>query len=94
MKWSMISSIAFSLKGNKDNAYFNTFKEGKSNKRMHEWSKTLTSNIDEIIAKSTYSTSHSLKRDDLAAHLEIDKCFKISPLFKTIFALSFENYVK
>ena len=39
------------------------------------------------------SKSHLLKRDDLAAHLEVNKCLKISPLFQAIFALSFRHYI-
>ena len=37
---------------------------------------------------------YSLKRDDLAAHHEVNKCLKISPLFQTIFALSFGHYIE
>ena len=41
-----------------------------------------------------FLTMHSLKRNDLAAHLEMDKCFTISQFFQAIFALSFENYIE
>ena len=37
---------------------------------------------------------HSVKWDDLAAHLEVDKCLRISPLFQTIFAISFGQYIE
>ena len=36
---------------------------------------------------------HLLKRDDLAAYLEVNKCLNKSPLFQTIFALSFKHYI-
>ena len=34
---------------------------------------------------------HSLKRDDLAAHHEVNKWLKISQSFQTIFVLSFKH---
>ena len=39
---------------------------------------------------------HLLKRDDLAAYLEVNKCkcLNISQLFQTIFAFSFEHYIE
>ena len=37
---------------------------------------------------------HLLKRDDLSAHLEVNKCLNISPLLQTIFALLFEHYIE
>ena len=37
---------------------------------------------------------HLLKRDDLSAHLEVNKCLNISPLFQTSFALLFGHYIE
>ena len=42
------------------------------------------------LAQGVLAPIHSLKRDGLAAHLEVDKFLKISPLFQTIFVLSYE----
>ena len=40
------------------------------------------------------SLLHSLKSKNLAAHLEVDKCLNIFPIFQTILALSFGHYIK
>ena len=44
--------------------------------------------------EGVYLQLHSLKRNDLPAHLEVDECFKISPLFQNIFVLFFKHYIE
>ena len=44
--------------------------------------------------KKVIKWMHLLKRDDLSAHLEVNKCLNISPLFQTIFALLFGHYIE
>ena len=41
-----------------------------------------------------FDREHLLKRDDLSAHLEVNKCLNISPLFQTSFALLFDHYIE
>ena len=45
-------------------------------------------------AQCTAVSLHLLKRNDLLAHLKVNKCLNISSLFRTIFALLFGHYIR